>query len=329
MNNKNFKNLDFIRSIAVLLVLFSHLPFLQYPFYYHPQAMGIMGVYIFFVHTSFVLMLSLERMNFNKKKIFNYKFYTQRFFRIFPLSIFVVSLIAILKISNFLTGDFDLKIFLKNIFLIQNLNESTPPALWSLPYEVAMYLFLPFIFNFISVSNAKIKIISIWVLFVILVLIQKYFDTFLFSTIKYVPFFIAGIIGFVFFKEHSIKISPIYLFLYLLFSITIIPMMVKIGIPQNFLGAIFCVPLAFLIAFCRDINFYYLNKIFKFIAMYSYGVYLFHQIIISILMDLNLFNNKYLYLLIIVISIFIISIFAYKIIENPFIKFGKKLFERN
>lgn len=70
MNNKNFKNLDFIRSIAVLLVLFSHLPFLQYPFYYHPQAMGIMGVYIFFVHTSFVLMLSLERMNFNKKKNF-------------------------------------------------------------------------------------------------------------------------------------------------------------------------------------------------------------------------------------------------------------------
>ena len=134
INTNDFKNLDLIRSIAVLLVLFSHLPFINYPSYYHVQTMGIMGVFIFFVHTSFVLMLSLKRMNFNKYKLFNYKFYIQRFFRIYPLVIFVVSLIALLKLNDLLPGDFNLKIFFKNIFLIQEMGESTPPALWSLPY---------------------------------------------------------------------------------------------------------------------------------------------------------------------------------------------------
>ena len=100
----NFTNLDFIRSIAVLLVLFQHLLGsnglgIVYPDFYHAQTMALIGVFIFFVHTSYVLMLSLERMESVKNKILNYRFYIQRFFRIYPLSIFVVSLIAFLKIK--------------------------------------------------------------------------------------------------------------------------------------------------------------------------------------------------------------------------------------
>ena len=325
IDTNDFKNLDFIRSIAVLLVLFSHLPFINYPSYYHVQTMGIMGVFIFFVHTSFVLMLSLKRMNFNKYKLFNYKFYIQRFFRIYPLVIFVVSLIALLKLNDLLPGDFNLKIFFKNIFLIQEMGESTPPALWSLPYEVAMYLFLPFIFNFINTSNAKVKIFTIWFIFVILVLILKYFNTIYFSTIKYVPFFLCGIIGYVYYREYKKKISSIFFILYIFFSIICIPILVMFGIYQNFLGAIFCMPLGILIGISKDINFIFLNKVTKSIAKYSYGIYLFHEITIYIFLDNNLLIYKNLNLLLLIIVIFIISVISYKIIEHPFVKLGKKI----
>ena len=327
LNTNNFKNLDFIRSIAVLLVLFSHLPGIKYPDYFHVQTLGILGVFIFFVHTSYVLMISLERMNYTKNNILNYKFYTQRLFRIYPLSIFVVSLTAFTTIYNSPETYFDLYIFFKNIFLVQGLNESSPEVLWSLPYEVAMYLFLPFIFNFIKDKNSKKKIILLWLFFVILVLSQKYFNTRYFSTIKYVPFFLSGVIGYVYYKgvKKIEKINPIYLVIYIFFSIFLIPILVKIGFKQNFLGAIFCVPLGLLIAFCKDMNSFVLNKLFKLIAKYSYGIYLFQIILISNFEKYIHIENKTVSLFLLIIIIFLVSAAAYHVIESPFIKFGKKI----
>src|SRR5271170_7540516 len=93
VSGRDLPNLDFLRAVAVLLVLFGHLT------YYHGLTdlgplsitlMGDMGVKIFFVHTCFVLMLSLERQWRNQAptELFS-SFIVRRIFRIYPLSVCV------------------------------------------------------------------------------------------------------------------------------------------------------------------------------------------------------------------------------------------------
>src|SRR5437899_9089949 len=95
-------NLDFLRANAVLMVLAFHVlgsfgirragPF-------NLEAMGQLGVLLFFVHTSFVLMLSLERQvaQYGQRRLF-LVFMARRLFRIYPLSIFVVGAIALFRL---------------------------------------------------------------------------------------------------------------------------------------------------------------------------------------------------------------------------------------
>jgi peptidoglycan/LPS O-acetylase OafA/YrhL len=60
-------NLDLLRSLAVVFVVVSHLPEAAgVPVSngtYHLQALGLLGVGIFFIHTTLVLMLSVDRQS--------------------------------------------------------------------------------------------------------------------------------------------------------------------------------------------------------------------------------------------------------------------------
>lgn len=57
-----------------------------------------MGVLTFFVHTSMVLMLSLGRTRLEGKALFH-SFYLRRFFRIYPLAIFCVTVAMVLSVT--------------------------------------------------------------------------------------------------------------------------------------------------------------------------------------------------------------------------------------
>src|SRR5467141_1625933 len=89
------RNLDVLRAIAVLLVLLDHVAFfsgapesVKGPFF----VLGHAGVVIFFVHTSLVLMRSLERTQARGLKgwLRARDFYMRRAFRIYPLAITTV-----------------------------------------------------------------------------------------------------------------------------------------------------------------------------------------------------------------------------------------------
>lgn len=142
-------NLDLLRATAVLLVFVSHLPY-TVGASWDLDFLGHYGVMMFFIHTSLALAMSLARIERQNKNVVT-AFYIRRACRIYPLSMLVVLLAFALRIppwfhTPFVSGD--PLYFWSNLLLFQNLARR-PPAigpLWSLPYEVQMYLVLPFFY---------------------------------------------------------------------------------------------------------------------------------------------------------------------------------------
>ena len=302
--------------------MISHIP-IKFPYFLPHEQLGLLGVMIFFVHTSFVLIKSLNKINCKNKFQFFFKFYIQRIFRIYPLSIFAV--LVFFTISYHFLNFFNLKDFLSNIFLIQNItqNPSNPPPLWSLPYEVQMYLFLPLIF-LITRNNVK-KITTLYIFTMIMVLIFKIVDKnkFYYDLIHFFPCFLTGVISYALFKKNNQKISIIYLIIYLFISIILFPFLFTKYIPENLLGTIFCLPLALLISFTQEIKFKIINNITKKIAKYSYCIYLFHPLAIKIFIDWQI--KTWFKIPIIITATVVFCYIIYNLIEKPAIKLGKKL----
>ena len=254
----------------------------------------------------------------------------QRIFRIYPISIIVVILSFFIIYYKNLTG-LDPKLFWSNIFLIQNLvyyNElpgvkSIPTVIWTLCYEVQMYIILPFLYLLTKKSDCKKLMIFLYIICVIFILVNKYFNTPLFNITKYFPCFISGVLGYIYFKENTRKISCIYLISYLLLSIIFYPIIVAKNIPENLLGVIFCFILGLLIPLTKEISFKFVNNFSKQIAKYSYTIYLFHGFVINTFIHLQVPYLIKIFLIILALSF--VCYVIYNFIENPMIKLGKKL----
>jgi peptidoglycan/LPS O-acetylase OafA/YrhL len=141
---------------------------------------GLLGVMLFFVHTTLVLMFSIERQWDRSNaphsapsagRLF-LPFMVRRFFRIYPLSILVVGLVWAFHIpSDLQFGGFDLMHqgsanLVANLLLIQNIarQRANPGPLWSLPLEFQMYLVLPALFVFGTRAKAWWAPIAFWCL---------------------------------------------------------------------------------------------------------------------------------------------------------------------
>ena|SRR5579862_1827427 len=145
-------NLDIIRAVAVLSVFCAHLHDVvagnnQGVLAWHFAQMGVL---IFFVHTSMVLMLSLERTQAGGRALFG-PFYLRRLFRIYPLSIFCVTCAMILNRSpevSVSVRHWRWPEYFANLSLTTNLTytDAMVGGLWTLPLEVQMYVTLPFLF---------------------------------------------------------------------------------------------------------------------------------------------------------------------------------------
>ena len=88
----NSANLDLLRSFAVTLVVGFHLAkFFNFKFAgLRITDFGLLGVMLFFVHTTLVLMFSLERQSMRPAASLFIPFMVRRCFRIYPLALAVV-----------------------------------------------------------------------------------------------------------------------------------------------------------------------------------------------------------------------------------------------
>lgn len=196
-------NLDLLRAVAVLLVLFGHLA----GFYgimpdrpFNLSVLGGVGVQIFFVHTSLVLMQSLERQQKECPKLY-IPFMIRRCFRIYPLALLCIATVLLFRLPMglFTDGHFtgykpDFEDIIANLSLLPDLSGRAPvlgPA-WSLSTELQMYVMLPVLF--LAIRSWKRAALA-WVgVVAFCYFIQVKFHAV--SIVNFAPCFFAGVLGF-------------------------------------------------------------------------------------------------------------------------------------
>jgi peptidoglycan/LPS O-acetylase OafA/YrhL len=327
-------NLDFLRASAVLMVLVFHILGFFGARRFGPfdlEAMGLLGVLLFFVHTSFVLMLSLERQltQFGRRRFFLI-FMVRRCFRIYPLSLLVVAVIALFKLP--LTGPpwgmnwpaISGRDVLFNLLLVQNVtgSPSIPGPLWSLPFEMQMYLFLPALF----LISGKLK--SAFTLAAGCLLVTAAVTVWIFSGhgyhLKYVPCFLPGILA------YKLSLRPAsgwpfpWLALLLWASVAVFMMLNTLEA-----GWVVCFILGAAIPQFAQLASRSLQRASHLIARYSYGIYLTHCFCLWLAFIKLRPLPRVGQWLVFAAVVLLVPMVLYHLVELPLINLCKKLVEEH
>lgn len=311
-------NLDLLRALAVTFVVLSHMPpYLGMQAWdgYSTRALGHVGVAAFFVHTMLVLLQSLQRSGDTAAQ-----FFIRRFFRIYPLSVTVVLLVAGLKLAGgvpFAVGD-----LVSNLLLVQNLTgaKSTPDPLWTLCLEMEMYLVVPLLFVVASGKDARYRMALLLVGSVVVATAAGAWRTM--TLVSFVPCFLAGALAFV--LGQRAKASPAWLLLILLGGAVTVPILVAAGAPETPLLWVLCLALGMVIPRCRRLTSVPVACVSKTVAKFSYGIYLTHVFAFSLAFSSPGAATMSQW----VLFLFLLpglAVLAYRAIEAPGIALGRRL----
>jgi len=316
-----------MRSLAVFLVVLDHnsRP-LGYAHAggYHVAWLGVFGVYLFFVHTSLVLMWSLER----QPHVLN--FYIRRVFRIYPLAIAAILIAVAFKIplsptptNLFALGSLSVKNIIFNLLLIQDLRGTNiVGVMWSLGMEMQMYLVLPILFLYAFHERRIWQFVILWV-FAIAVA-YTFASTDGNSLLVVAPDFIPGVVAFVAFSKFKARF-PAWTFP--LFLLLLMAIFMRNPGPARSWPLMLC--LGLMLPLFRSIRMPALVRASHTVAKYSYGVYLSHFFGIVLAFDLLKGLNRWLQLSVELIFTAIVSVAAYHLIEEPMIHLGSRLAKAN
>lgn len=320
-------NLDLLRSIAVLLVVVEHtlLALRIYTLgYWQIGWLGIVGVFMFFVHTSLVLMWSLDR------EPNTLGFYTRRFFRIYPLAIATVLITVAFRIptmQNPLGDTFfqspGVRNIISNVLLVQNLGwrGNILGVMWTLPIEVDMYFLLPFLFFFLRKNFAVWPILALWV--AAAGYGRANFPPDNSSFVVCIPYFLPGIMAYVLFAKLQPRL-PAFL-MPVLIAVLLSLFMIH---PAWRLGWCLTLILGLSLPLFRQIRTKWLIKASHNIAKYSYGIYLIHPFSIALAMNAMRGYNPVIRFVVLIVSMVAIVVPAYHFLEKPLIVFGAKFARR-
>jgi peptidoglycan/LPS O-acetylase OafA/YrhL len=286
------RNLDFLRGIAVLLVVVDHLFMAagladRFPAVYD---MGRLGVLMFFVHTSLVLMFSLERAErLNTGNLFR-NFYIRRAFRIYPLSIVFVLLACAFRMPQTPGGAPAARsasqIF-ASLLLVQNVagRSSVISPLWSLPLEIQMYVVLPFLYIFAKRHSAT-TLLKIGCAAALIGLPYNWADSMhlvrgldRLDILYFAPCFIAGVMSYRLSKNRKLALSS-WLWPVAVAAIVAIYVLWQTLLPNStnrfpaYRAWLVCWMLGALIPQFQEMRLRWLRTASHYVAKYSYGIYL-------------------------------------------------------
>jgi peptidoglycan/LPS O-acetylase OafA/YrhL len=353
---RDLANLDILRTVAVSLVFCAHLA----------EAMkirglgdvGQLGVLIFFVHTSLVLMLSMGRIGLSGFRLY-FVFLVRRVFRIYPLSILAVLAVITFRIpAVFWIGGFERvgwRTFFSNIFLTQNLTHSYSilSVLWSLPFEMQMYFLLPVLYLLLTRFPSLKVAFFIWLLAIAVAsaewALQHGNANILFLVTPYVPCFLAGVFAWRIMATKPKRLSG---FLWIVFLLLLVVAFRAVDVLRVYgpaaLGALqgavrtdhqiwwphyldlvrnwaFCSATGVALPFFRQIRIGWLNGLSRNVALYSYGIYVAHLPVMWLCFDLLHLSSLLVGALLSIALTAAFAILLYHLLEHPAIEFGKRL----
>jgi peptidoglycan/LPS O-acetylase OafA/YrhL len=320
--SSRYNHLDFLRSSAVMLVFFAH--FTNTVATTARTGLGSaahFGVLMFFVHTSLVLGMSWDRLPSGSRIG---KFYVRRIFRIYPLAVITVlfMLFAGLPPALWLSSFHPTRgAVLANLFLVQNLTGSRDilATMWSLPFEIQMYIVLPALFAFRNRIHALVLWGAAVVLSEFLLAIRPPAG----EIVRYAPCFCAGLVAYRLVRENRPVRVP-----FRLMPVALVAGLVAFVVVDHFAGftaiadSVAALGVGALTGLMNGYVPPVLSRICAEIAKYSYGIYLSHLPIMMICLGPARTPARYAGFAVLAIAV---PILLYHTIERPMIVAGTKV----
>jgi len=338
-SNNNF---DLLRILAATQVLIyhavNHLHLTKFPGF--TIFSSLPGVSMFFAISGYLISASYER-NGDLKNYFR-----NRFLRIYPalwfciiLTVITTTIVggisfinkqAVVWFISQLVGGIYTPGFLKS-YGIGSYNSS----LWTIPVELQFYIVLPVVYFLVNYffrkkSASNLPFYIVWGLFFALAIVlwtkfpTMYSET-AGGTIKllrysFMPHFYLFLTGMMLQRLKAYQ-SPLiankglyWLIIYLLF-VQFVPHSQLEMLVSLVLLAIFSISLAYTLPGLS-------KKLLKGNDI-SYGVYIYHGLILNVIVELKLFGD-YKYLALLIVATFILAFASWKFIEEPILKRKKK-----
>jgi peptidoglycan/LPS O-acetylase OafA/YrhL len=344
----HFHTFDSLRFLSFLLVFLRHSPVPEDSILYYFSHEGGIGVSFFFVLSGFLItyILILEKVN-NQGKISLKKFFKRRILRIWPLYyamvLFAMCTPFILDSFNISYSDegyqpnwFFTLTFLENyvsMFTHQLPNVAPLSVIWSLCVEEHFYIVWGLAFYFISLKNIPKLLFGCIIFSFIMQNVYEKYDLNTLDLFTNIHFFAFGAIpAYIFvFKKDIIKklgqIPAIYKYFYAVSIIGVILIVANTNaIPDLKISSfLFAILFSGLILFTLgEKNVFKISdkSILAKLGKYTYGLYLFHTICISLFLKIGT-NFELNWVAITALSFtltVIFSVLSYHLFEKQFLK---------
>jgi peptidoglycan/LPS O-acetylase OafA/YrhL len=332
-------NFDLLRIYAAFQVLFQHSIF---HLYQNSEIDGkisllnslmqyIHGVPVFFLISGFLITMSYERNPSLKEYIRN------RVLRIYPaLYMNLLFSLFILYIFGFLSFRFELIPWLlaqTTLFQFYNIDIFRDfgtgvinGSLWTISVELTFYILLPILLYFYKKNK-----LSLFILFMFSFMFWIYdksnsHDLFIdkllhVSILPHLFVFIIGVAFYKFFNHLKKFVEDKFLVWFLLFIVfSYLSLVFKLE-SYLFVKLIKWVFFSFLV-FSFAFSFRGLSQKILYGNDYTYGIYIYHAVILNIFVELNLVDRLEYLLYVVILSLFF-GVVSWHIIEKPILKLKK------
>ena len=295
------------------------------------HALGHLGVVFFFVHTCLVLLLSLDREHGDEPFVTTKRFYIRRVFRIYPLYALCILAVVTFQIPESPLSTYQshrITDVLLNFGLVQNLfgRGSVLSPLWSLPYEMQMYLALPALY--FGLRRSSWRWTSAMALFGGALFAGYLLTGRTLWAWYYVPCFLCGAVAFCL-KKRFQPLLPAWIWPVILTAIAIVYCVARRpGFHNEALraDAIAALLVGLAIPACREVKARRVTSVTHCIAQYSYGIYLSHLIAFWLaFLVLPLPARPLLQVSTGLAITVLVSVVCYHVIESPLIRTGKRI----